>query len=111
MPTNLLNRSSSLMCPHGGTVQIVSSNTRAKAGGDYIVRAGDMFTIVGCSFTLPNGTAHPCVRVDWLTHALRSEVGGDTPLTQSSTGLCLAGDEAPQGSVIISAVQARVRGD
>jgi len=111
MPANLLNRSSVLMCPHGGTVQIITTNTRTKAGGDFIVRAGDSFTIVGCPFTLPGGAYHPCVRVQWVTNALRSKVMGDMPVTQSSVGMCLAADNAPQGSVMINVVQPRVRGD
>lgn len=107
----LLNVSSSLMCPHGGSVSIVTSNAVAKAGGDFIARMGDTFTIAGCSFALPNGTPHPCVRVQWTTSATMSEVSHDKPLTKDSQGLCLAADSAPQGAVQITNTQTKVKGN
>ncbi len=107
---DLLNTSSSMMCPHGGSVSAVSSNTVAKAGGDFIVRLGDTFTIAGCAFTLPSGTPHPCVRVQWTTSALMSQASHDSPLTKDSQGLCLAADSAPQGSVQITNTQTKVKG-
>jgi hypothetical protein len=110
MPAYLLNRASVLMCPHGGTVQVITGNARAKAGGDFIVRSGDTFTIVGCPFMV-SSNPHPCVRVQWTTHALRSKVTGNHPLTHASMGLCLAADNATQGAVIINTVQQWVRGD
>jgi len=64
------------MCPHGGTVTIASSNTRAKAG-DFLARSSDTFTIAGCPFTLPGVGSHPCVRVQWVKSALRCQAGGD----------------------------------
>jgi hypothetical protein len=110
MPAHLLTRASVLMCPHGGTVQITTSNTRAKAGGDFIARMSDTYTIAGCPLNIA-GAPHPCVRVQWLTSAVRSQVVSDPPLTESSVGLCLAGDQAPQGTVLIQTTQARVSGD
>jgi hypothetical protein len=107
---NLLNTSSTMMCPHGGSVSAVTSNAVAKAGGDYIVRLGDTFTIGGCSFALPNGTPHPCVRVQWTTSATMSEASHDKPLTSDSQGLCLAADSVPQGPVQISNTQLKVKG-
>jgi hypothetical protein len=111
MAANLLNRASMLRCPHGGTVTITTSNTRTKAGGDYVVRMGDTFMIAGCPFTLPSGTPHPCVRVQWDTSARHSIVLGDAPLLQSSLGWCVAADEVRQGAVMINVVQPRVRGE
>ncbi|HVZ52509.1 MAG TPA: hypothetical protein VG986_11110 [Pseudolabrys sp.] len=108
MPS-LLTTSSVLMCPHGGTVTASSSNTQAKAG-DFIVRPSDTFTIAGCPFTLPSGTPHPCMTVQWVKSTLRCKAGGDFALAQDSVGLCLAGDQAPQGTVLIQSTQARVSG-
>ena len=107
--SNLLTTSSVLMCPHGGTVTIASSNTRAKAG-DFLARSSDTFTIAGCPFTLPSTTPHPCVRVQWVKSALRCQAGGDFLLGQDSVGLCLAADQAPQGTVLIQSTQMRAAG-
>lgn len=105
----LLNTSSVMMCPHGGTVSAASSNTKAKAGGDFILRPSDTFTIAGCILNI-SGSPHPCVSVQWLVSALRSKAAGDFTLTTDSVGLCLAGDQAPQGTVLINSTQPRVSG-
>jgi uncharacterized Zn-binding protein involved in type VI secretion len=105
----LLNTSSVLMCPHGGTVSIVSSNTRAKAGGDFVARSSDTFTIAGCPLNV-SGSPHPCVSVNWVQPDTRSKAMGDFTLSQESMGLCVAGDQAPQGTVLINSTQPRVSG-
>jgi hypothetical protein len=107
---NLLNASSTLMCPHGGSVSATSSNSVSKAGGDFIVRGDDTFTISGCSFALPNGTPHPCVRVQWTLTASTHKAAGSLALTSDSLGMCLAADSAPQGPVQISNTQMKVKG-
>jgi len=105
----LLNTSSVLMCPHGGMVQATSTNTRAKVGGDFALRASDTFVITGCPFFL-GLVYHPCVRVQWIQPATRSQAVSDFTLTEQSVGLCLAADQAPQGTVIIAFTQPRVAG-
>lgn len=104
----LLTTASVLMCPHGGTVSIVSSNTRALAQAA-LVRPSDTFTIAGCAFSTPAGP-HPCVRVQWMVSALRVKAGGDFALNTSSVGMCLAADSAPQGTVLIQTTQPKVSG-
>jgi hypothetical protein len=106
----LLNTSSTLMCPHGGSVSISTANSVAKADGACIVRGNDTFSISGCPFTLPNGSPHPCVRVQWLVTAMMHKAANELCLTADSTGLCLAGDSVPQGPVQISNTQAKVEG-
>lgn len=106
----LLNVSSQLQCPHGGQVQITSSNTKAKGGGDFLIRSSDTFIVSGCGFTLPPSTPHPCMKLQWLTTGLMAKADGDFVLTQDSTALCLAGDQAPQGSVLINSTQSKVSG-
>jgi hypothetical protein len=103
----LLNTSSVLMCPHGGTVSAITANTRVQAGGDYAVRATDTFTIAGCPFTI-GPSPHPCVLVQWVQPAQQSQVLGDFTLTEASVGLCLAADQAPQGTVQILFTQPQV---
>ena len=101
--------SSMMMCPHGGTVQVISSNTKVKASGSYLLRSTDTFTIVGCPFVL--GTPpHPCIQVQWVQSSLKSKAVRDFTLTASSVGLCVAADQAVQGTVLIQTTQSKVSG-
>lgn len=104
----LLTTSSILMCPHGGTVQAITSNTKVKTTDGYLLRSSDTFTIVGCAFTLP--PPHPCVRVQWVQPAEKSQAVGDFTLTEDSVGLCIAADQAVQGTVLINFTQSQVAG-
>lgn len=106
----LLNTSTMMMCPHGGTVNAICSNAKAKAGGAYLLRASDTFTIVGCTFNLGPTTPHPCVRIQWVQPALKSRAVGDFTLTEQSLGLCIAADQAVQGTVQINYTQSVVSG-
>jgi hypothetical protein len=106
---DLLTTASALMCPHGGSVSITSTNTRVKADSTYVARSGDTFVITACPFMI-GSSPHPCVRVQWNVTALRNQVVGDKVLTKDSSGLCLAADSAPQGAVLIQQTQARVKG-
>jgi hypothetical protein len=106
---NLLNTSSVMMCPHGGTVSVVSSNTQVMAAGDPILRASDTFLIAGCAFVIgivPN----PCMQVQWVQPDTASQVLSDFTLSEESVGLCVAGDMAVQGTVLIVSTQAQVSG-
>ena len=95
------------MCPHGGTVKAISANTRGRASGDYVLRATDTFVITGCPFTLP--PPNPCVQVKWVTTARRSRILA-IRVTEESQGLCVAADQAVQGTVQVSFAQSRVKG-
>jgi hypothetical protein len=106
----LLTASSVLMCPHGGTVSVVTSNTRVKAGGDFVLRQSDTFLVVGCPFTLPPAILHPCVEVRWVQAALRTQAAGDFALNEDSVGLCVAADQAVQGTVLICFAQPQASG-
>ena len=104
-----LTTASQLMCPHGGTVTAVSSNTRAKAGGSPILRSSDTFTIAGCPINVA-GAPHPCVTAQWVQPAVRSKAAGDRALTEQSVGLCQAADQAVQGTVLVVFTQPRAQG-
>jgi hypothetical protein len=106
---SLLNTSSVMMCPHGGTVSAVSANTKAKAASSYILRTSDTFAIAGCTLNVA-GAPHPCVQVQWVQSSLKSKAVGDFILTTDSVGLCVAGDRAVQGTVLINATQSLVLG-
>jgi hypothetical protein len=105
----LLNLSSMLMCPHGGTVTMITSNTQVMAGGDLVVRSSDTVLIAGCPFIL-GLVPHPCVQVQWVQPAARSQALGDFTLTEDSVGLCVAADQAVQGTVLILLTQPQVAG-
>lgn len=102
---------STLMCPHGGTVSIVSSNTKVSVNGSYAALATDTFTISGCPFQLPTTppTPSPCITVQWLVTDTQTGVNGTPTLSESSSGLCLSAMQAPQGPVSITAAQAKVQ--
>jgi hypothetical protein len=109
MSGQLLTTQSTLMCPHGGTVSIVSSNTGTKAGAA-LALASDTFTIAGCPFQIPAGPAmvpHPCMTVQWIVPNTRTMVNNKPTLSTGSSGLCLAADQVPQGAVVISQTQAK----
>jgi hypothetical protein len=105
-----LTAASTLMCPHGGTVAIIPSSPRAKAGGAPIVTAADTFLIAGCTFTLPGPVPSPCVRVQWIVPGAKVKHGGASALDAGSVGMCLAATGAPQGPVSIQPAQARAIG-
>jgi hypothetical protein len=107
----LLTTTSILMCPHGGTVQIISSNTRVAAAGDFLARSNDTFIIVGCPFTVPVAEPSPCLQVLWVQTAQESQTMGDFNLTEASVGLCVAATQAVQGTVLVVSTQPRVAGD
>jgi hypothetical protein len=105
----LLNSSSVMMCPHGGTVSAITTNTRAKAGGDFLLRSSDTFVISGCPFMI-GPSPHPCVQVQWVQPDTRSQVMSDFTLSEQSVGLCVAPDQAVQGTVLVSFTQPQVSG-
>ena len=106
---HLLNLSTQMMCPHGGTVSITSANSQAKAGGDFIILSSDTFTISGCPFMV-GPAPHPCMTVKWTTPAHSVRAAGDFVLNEESVGLCLAADQAPQGPPQIVTTQQEVSG-
>lgn len=108
----LLTTASSLQCPHGGTVTIASTNAKVGATAS-LALSTDTFTIAGCPFQIPVGTGtvpHPCVKVQWVATNMQVKVDGTPTLSQSSQGLCLAADQAPQGPVSIVNTQAKATG-
>jgi hypothetical protein len=104
----LLTTSSIMQCPHGGLVNVLSSDTRVRAVSSFVLRSSDTFTVAGCPFS--PGTPHPCVRVQWVQPSLKSQAMGDFTLTEESVGLCVAADMAVQGTVLISFTQAQDSG-
>jgi hypothetical protein len=104
-----LTAASVLMCPHGGTVQIVPSNTDVMFAGAPAVTASDTFIVAGCPFLI-GIVPSPCVTVQWVQPAAQNTVGSNPTLTEASVGLCLAATQAPQGPVVIASTQPSVSG-
>lgn len=98
------------ICPHGGQVTTISSNTRVLAGGQPVATLADQFVVAGCAFTVPPSKPQPCVRVQWLVPATRVLVNGQPAILQTSTGLCLSAEQIPQGPPTVVATQARAMG-
>jgi len=101
------------MCPHGGQVSVVSTNTRVKVMGQMVAVMGDTYTIAGCPFQIPVGPAmkpQPCIKVQWIVPAMRVKVMGKQVLLKASTGLCLSAEQIPQGPPNVIMTQMRVKG-
>jgi hypothetical protein len=105
----LLTTASTLQCPHGGMVTLVTSNATTQVNGTYAITSSDTLSIAGCPFNV-GGSPHPCTTVQWVSTDTNSTIGGNATLSESSVGLCLAADQAPQGSVMITAGQSVVSG-
>jgi hypothetical protein len=108
MPGFLFHVGATAMCTHGIPVQTISSNVRVLVNGMPVATIADQYLVAGCPFTLPSGTPSPCVRVQWLTPAVRVLVNGQPPILNTSAGLCLSPVQAPQGPPVVAATQPRV---
>jgi hypothetical protein len=109
----ILTTASTLMCPHGGQLQLSTNNSQALIDGSPALLLSDRHTVSGCPFQIPVGPGtkpQPCVSVQWLVGATQTRVGGVPVLLQSSVGLCLSAEQIPQGPPSVSQVQQVVKG-
>jgi hypothetical protein len=104
----ILTTASTVMCPHGGTAQLFTSNTIAVIDGAPALLQTDIHPIVGCTFT-PVAYS-PCVSIRWVTGATQTAVRQVPVLLQNSVGLCLNAAQAPQGTALVLQVQQRAKG-
>ena len=110
MPGPLYHVGGVAICPHGGQISVVSSNSRVLVSGMPIATMADFYPIAGCVFTLPGPKPSPCIKVQWLVPATRVLVNGQPALLQTSSGLCQSPEQAPQGPPTIISTQLRVIG-
>jgi hypothetical protein len=103
----LLHVGATAICPHGGQVSVIPSNTRVTVNGQPVATIGDQFMIAGCSFVVGN-VPQPCLQVQWLVPATRVTVNGQPVILQTSSGLCQGA--APQGPPNVIVTQVRVSG-
>jgi hypothetical protein len=104
----ILTTASTVMCPHGGMAQLVTTNTDALIDAAPALLLTDVHPIVGCTFT-PVAYS-PCVSIRWLTAATQTSIRGVPVLLQNSVGLCLNAAQAPQGTAIVAQVQQKAKG-
>ena len=110
MSGNSLTTDAVLQCPHGGSVQIISANTRAQAGA-YLALSTDQFIVSGCPFQIP-GTPpipSPCVTVKWVVSDMQVKVNSNPTLSKSSVGICQSAAQVPQGPVVIMSTQMKMQ--
>lgn len=110
MPGSLVHVGAVAICPHGGQVSVISTNTRVLVGGQPAATATDNFLVAACPFTIPGPKPQPCMTVRWLVPAQRVRINGQPAVLQTSTGLCHSVEQIPQGPPSVVGVQPRVSG-
>lgn len=110
MPGFLLHVGSTIICPHGGQVSMITNNTQVLTSGQPVVIQSDIFDITGCSFTVPPTKPQPCVTVKWLLASKRVLINGQPVIEQDSTALCQSSEQIAQGPPIVVTTQMSVRG-
>ena len=105
----LLTTQTVMLCPHGGHVQAVTTNTAATIDGAPLLLAADHLPVVGCAFALPGPKPSPCVRVRWLRGSGTTTVQGRAVLTAASVGLCESAEGAPQGPPVLVSTPPQAR--
>jgi hypothetical protein len=105
----ILTTTSTLLCPHGGSVILLTSNAMMKIQGAPALLVTDVHAVAGCAFTI--GTKYsPCLTVRWLAGATQTKVHGIAVLLQNSVGICYSPEQAPQGTAIVAQVQQMAQG-
>lgn len=110
MGSALFHVGAQAMCPHGGQVSTTPGSAKVTVGGQGVASLADTFPIAGCSFTLPNGKPQPCMKVQWVTQAVRVKIGGQPAILSTSSGLCLTAEQIPQGPPSVVTTQQRATG-
>lgn len=109
MPGPVYHLGAVAICPHGGQVAVVQPSPRVTVSGMPVAVVTDPSLVAGCVFTIGTKPS-PCLRVQWLAPATRVTSMGQPVLLQTSSGLCLSPEQAPQGPPTILSTQPRVIG-
>jgi hypothetical protein len=96
MAGKLLTTGSTVQCPHGGMVQLMTANAKAGTMTGKALLESDQHLVSGCSFMIGNKPS-PCLRVKWSAGAGKVKVNSTAVLVESSSGLCYSPEGAPQG--------------
>ena len=108
MPGFLYHVAATALCPHGGQISVVTTNSRVLVNGLPVALISDTFPVAGCVFTVPGPKPQPCILARFLVPAARVLVNGQPVLIQTSSGLCQSAEQIPQGPPTIAATQTRV---
>lgn len=109
MPGYILTTASQVMCMHGGTATLTTSNTTVKADNMPALVETDIHPVAGCAFTIPPGKPSPCIRIEWSMGATQCKANGTAVLTSTSIGKCISAEGATQGMAIISQTQTKTQ--
>ena len=100
----ILTRNSTIICPHGGQVQLATTNVDASADGAKVLLVTDQHPVASCPFA-PGGAASPCMLVRWASGATQVRVRSVAVLLQTSVGTCYNALQAPQGLAVVLQTQ------
>ena len=105
----ILTTTSTVLCPHAGLAQLLTSNTLAAVDGAPMLLQTDLHPVIGCTFA-PGGVYTPCVLIRWASGAAQTKINGVPVLLQNSVGLCLNAAQVPQGTALVVQVQTQAKG-
>jgi len=111
MPGNILTTSSTVLCMHGGSAILTTSNSKMMVDNAPALLETDVHSVAGCPFQIPapSGTKpSPCIRIQWSGGAVKLKVNGVGVLLQSSIGMCYSPEGAPQGVANIANTQVKI---
>jgi hypothetical protein len=104
MPGQILTTMAQIKCMHGGTVILLTSNTKLTVDNAPALLESDVHPVAGCPFTI-GPKYSPCIRVEWTAGAALLKSNGTKVLVRSSVGKCISAEGATQGIAIIASTQ------
>jgi hypothetical protein len=104
MGVPILTINSTLICPHGGSVILQTSNVDMMVQGAPALLITDVHLVAGCPFFI-GPKPSPCLMVSWVTAATLTKNHGIPVLLQNSIGICYSAEQLPQGPAIVVQTQ------
>ena len=111
MPGNVLNIASTVLCMHGGSAILTTSNSKLMVDNVPALLESDVHSVAGYPFQIPVGPGtkpSPCIRIEWSLGAMQMQVNGVGVLLQSSIGKCYSPEGALQGVANIVNTQMKI---
>ena len=111
MPGNVLTIASTVLCMHGGSAILTTSNTKMLIDNAPALLESDIHPVAGCPFQIPVGAGtkpSPCIRIEWSAGATKMKVNGVPVLVRSSIGKCYSPEGAMQGIANIVNTQVKI---